>query len=272
MAKREQVRVRPKRSLGQNFLVDDNIGNKIIREFRAQEDDAIIEIGPGEGALTQKLAARASHLLLVEIDGRMIETLKNKFQRPHITVLHGDFMEIDLMQWHKLWNARLRIVGNLPYHMTSPILFKVFEAADAVQDVTIMVQREVGRRITAAPGTKEYGILAVLTHYHGKADFLFSVSPSCFYPRPKVTSAVIQIRMKEPSHASKRDFVFRRVVRTTFGKRRKTLRKSLCYFPLTPEDISDLERRISVSLDRRPEELTVDQFLEISRQLEGRIS
>jgi 16S rRNA (adenine1518-N6/adenine1519-N6)-dimethyltransferase len=262
-------RVKPKQSLGQNFLIDENIVGNIIRDLRPTLGDAIVEVGPGQGALTGRLAERAGHLLIVEIDGRVIEELRERFAAPNVVILHEDFLEVDLAEWAARLGAPLRIVGNLPYHLTSPILFKVFDAARSVRDLTIMVQREVARRIIAGPGTKEYGILSVMTRFHGTPKHLFSVSPNCFFPRPKVTSSVLQITMHPAggAPAGLDPELFRTVVRTAFGKRRKTLRNSLRFLPYPEPTVLRVVESLSFPLEKRPEELSLEEFIELARQI-----
>ena len=153
----------------------------------------------------------------------------------------------------KKFTSTLRVIGNLPYHMTSPILFKVFDEAAAIKDLTIMVQREVAGRMTSVPGTKEYGILSVMTKFYGTAKSLFTVSPNCFYPKPKVTSTVMSIRLYDTLPHSKIDSeLFRLVVRTVFGKRRKTLRNSVQYLPYDEDSIERIVRESPISMNKRP--------------------
>ena len=181
---------KPRQSLGQNFLIDENIARNIIRDFHLHPDDVVVEIGPGRGALTSQLAGRVRHLILVEIDGRIVEELGKQFSSPQITIVNQDFLDVDLKKWQERYHKKLRLIGNIPYHLTSPILFKAFEERAAIRDVMIMVQREVARRIVARPGTKDYGILSVAARFYGEPSVLFNVSPNCFYPKPKVTSAL----------------------------------------------------------------------------------
>jgi 16S rRNA (adenine1518-N6/adenine1519-N6)-dimethyltransferase len=263
-----RLSVRPKQSLGQNFLVDRNIVNNIIRELHITGDDVVVEIGPGTGALTSRLAERSGRLVIVEIDGRIIEDLRAAFQSPSVTILHQDFLATDLAALHRRYRRRVRIAGNIPYHLTSPILFKVFSEVRHVQDITIMVQREVARRIAATPGSKNYGILAVFAWTFGTPRILFDVSPNCFYPKPKVTSALVQIALGDGLPAGVDEETFRSVVRTAFGKRRKTLRNSLKYLPVPPEALSRLERDVHSLLERRPEQLTTEEFMAVTRSIQ----
>jgi 16S rRNA (adenine1518-N6/adenine1519-N6)-dimethyltransferase len=262
------IKVRPKQSLGQNFLVDDNIARNIVRELHLHPDDVVVEIGPGQGALTKHLAGRTKELIAIEVDQRVVKDLRERFETAGVRILHQDFLEIDLKKLKQQFKSKLRLVGNIPYHLTSPILFRTFEERAAIQDCTIMVQREVARRIAANPGTKEYGILSVFTKFYGVPKILFTVSPNCFYPKPKVTSAVLNIRLHEKLSAEVNRQLFATVVKTTFGKRRKTLRNSLQYLPFEEDVVSRIITGLIFSLDKRPEELSVEQFIQLTQQIE----
>jgi 16S rRNA (adenine1518-N6/adenine1519-N6)-dimethyltransferase len=219
-----------------------------------------MEIGPGRGALTSHLAGRVKHLIIVEIDGRVIENLRGRFCSPAVTILHQDFLDVDLASWRDLHGSKIRLIGNIPYHLTSPILFKAFEERAAITDLTIMAQREVTRRIVAKPGSKEYGILSVSTWLYGVPEILFSVSPNCFYPKPKVTSSVLTIRLHDRLPEGVDPRVFETVVRTVFGKRRKTLRNGLKYLPYDEAVVERIMEGLTGVLDKRPEQLTPEQF------------
>ncbi|MDI6767862.1 MAG: 16S rRNA (adenine(1518)-N(6)/adenine(1519)-N(6))-dimethyltransferase RsmA [Bacteroidota bacterium] len=261
------VTVKPKQSLGQNFLVDDNIARKIVREMVLTNEDIVFEIGAGQGALTSHLAQNAKHLIAVEIDGRVVAELKNKFSQNTVEILHHDFLKISLISFKNKLNQKLRLVGNIPYHLTSSILFKFFEERTAIKDATIMVQREVAKRIVAKPNTKDYGILSVFSQYYGEPKLLFNVSPTCFYPKPQVISSVLHIKIREELSPDVDDELFRVVVKTAFGKRRKTLRNSLLYLPLTEDKINKVQT-LDLFLDKRPEQLTVQQFAKLTNSIE----
>jgi 16S rRNA (adenine1518-N6/adenine1519-N6)-dimethyltransferase len=258
----------PKKSLGQNFLIDENIARNIIRELRLRASDVVLEIGPGRGALTKYLKESVKSLIAVEIDKNIVANLLNEFPDANVYILHKDILQVSLPSIAKQYGTKLRVVGNIPYHLTSSIIFKVLDEHSAVSDLTIMVQREVGRRITAKPNTKEYGILSVFTQFIGDPRFLFEVSPNCFYPRPKVVSAVLNIPIRENIDTTVDEKVFRTVVKTTFGKRRKTLRNSLKFLPYDKNIIDDILRSIIFPLDSRPEDLTVNDFVELSMKIE----
>jgi len=265
------TRPRPKKSLGQNFLIDDNIARNIARDMHLSTEDVVLEIGAGRGALTKKLVGRVRHLIIVEIDHRLIDKLKERFLSTYVTILHQDFLDTELADFQRRCGSKLRIVGNIPYHLTSPIMFKVFEEHSSVRDLTIMVQREVAQRVVAKPGTKDYGILSVFAQYYGVPTILFHVSPNCFYPKPTVTSTVMQINLHKTLPYQVNEELLRDVVRTAFGKRRKTLRNSLKYLPANAKFVDSLTNNKVSMLDKRPEQLTVDQFVHLTEEI-GKIS
>lgn len=260
--------VRPKQSLGQNFLTDDNIARRIVRNLDLGPEDILLEIGPGQGSLTAHLAGRVWKLLAVEIDNRVVEALRQRFASANVSIIEGDFLEVSLEKCRQEFGGRkLRIVGNIPYHLTSPILFKLFEESSSVSDCTIMMQREVARRLTAKPRTKARGILSVFTQFYGEPELLFDVSPNCFYPKPKVTSTVVRIKFREAAGVLD-DEIFRNVVKTTFGKRRKTLRGSLQYLPYHECTVMKIVDELDFPLDKRPEELSVREFVTLTEQIQ----
>lgn len=262
------VRIKPKQSLGQNFLVDENIVRNIVRDLALRGDEIVIEIGPGLGALTRALLPHAGRLVIVEIDRRAIEGLRDEFAGAGVEILHADILEVSFGELRRRHGQKLRVVGNIPYHLTSPILFKVFEERDAVADLTVMIQREVARRIVAAPGTKDNGILSVMSQFFAVPRMLFTVSRNCFYPKPDVTSAVVQLRMHDAPPYDVDAAVFATVVKTTFGKRRKMLRNSLLYLPYDEEAIQRVISEQGALMDRRPEDLTIREFVTLAQAME----
>ncbi|MBI1803120.1 MAG: ribosomal RNA small subunit methyltransferase A [Ignavibacteriae bacterium] len=268
----QRIDIKPKQSLGQNFLIDDNIVKNIVRDLRLSEDDVVLEIGPGKGALTACLVERVCKLIVVEIDGRVIDDLRGRFDRSNIVIIHQDFLDTDLVRWQREFACKLRIVGNIPYHLTSPILFKVFDESIAVRDLTIMIQREVAQRIVADPGTKNYGILSVFSQFYGAPRLLFNVSPNCFYPKPKVTSSVVHLDLHERLPHRVNDALFRIVVKTAFGKRRKTLRNSLKFLPYDESTVERLVSTIDFPMEKRPEDLSVEEFVQLTHLVEQRLT
>lgn len=257
---RKLTALRPKQSLGQNFLIDDNIARKIVRSMNLKPDDVVVEVGPGKGALTKFLADTGAHILAVEIDGRLVDDLRALVPSDRVAILHADFLDVSLDEISRTHHSRIRLAGNLPYHLTSSILFKSFDERASIRDLTIMVQREVAHRIVARPSTKEYGILAVLAQAFSRPELLFTVSPNCFFPRPKVDSAVLRLDFSAAPPFRVDEKIFTLVVKTTFGKRRKTLRNSLTYLPFDLPVIEQILREHPDLLGRRPEELSVAEF------------
>lgn len=255
----------PKKSLGQNFLTDPNIARKIVEALSPSQDDVVVEIGPGKGILTGLLLPRVRHLIAVEIDQRAVEYLQARLQHHHsLTILHADILTVDLEQLSAQHHSPLRIIGNIPYYITTPILFHLIDHRQVIRDVQMMMQREVAQRLTAQRGSKQYGILSVTCRYVGTPQILFLVSPNAFYPKPRVDSGVIRLVFSsDHPPGTEEEFILRQIVRGTFGKRRKTLRNGLKSLGINEA----LLRDCSFDLDLRPEALTVDDYLALTRSL-----
>jgi 16S rRNA (adenine1518-N6/adenine1519-N6)-dimethyltransferase len=247
-------KVSPLKRFGQNYLTDNNILNKIIEEISPSEKDLIVEIGPGTGALTSKLAGSNAEIIGVEIDKRVKEVLSENF--PLIKFYNEDFLKTDLGRIFTPGERKLRIVGNIPYNLTSPIIFKLLENNSIIKDAVFMVQNEVAKRIISSSGSKDYGILSVLLKYFSEVKYCFKVSPNVFFPKPKVYSAVIHIFMKEIAINEEKKKTFIKVVKASFGKRRKTLKNSL-----RDSIFKDIDFSISgVDLTLRAEQLNINDF------------
>jgi 16S rRNA (adenine1518-N6/adenine1519-N6)-dimethyltransferase len=268
MRKSAPVRIKPKQSLGQNFLVDDNIVRNIVRDIAPEDADVMVEIGPGLGALTRVIAPLVRRLIVVEIDERAVAELRAEFAGTGVEIRHADILDVSLAAISAEHGRKLRVVGNIPYHLTSPILFKAFEEHGAVADLTIMIQREVAARILAPPATRENGILSVMTRFFAEPRMLFTVSRNCFYPKPDVTSAVVQLRFFPEPPFSVDPALFAAVVKATFGKRRKMLRNSLLYLPYEEEIAQGVIDAHAGLMDRRPEQLDVRDFVHLAQSLE----
>jgi 16S rRNA (adenine1518-N6/adenine1519-N6)-dimethyltransferase len=253
--------LKPKKSLGQNYLRDENILNKIVDSLDLRNGDVVIEIGPGQGALTNHLIDKTVKLIGIELDERAVRLLQQRFGE-RLDLIHRDVLEIDLGELMQRHGRKLRVVGNIPYYLTSEILFWLFDARSAVVDATLMVQFEVARRLIAPPKNKEYGILSIFTQFYTECEMLFKVSRNCFYPKPDVDSAVVQFKFRGqlPSYDEK---LFRAIVRSTFGQRRKTLRNGLKSMGFDDRVLD----QISFDLKRRPEDLSVDEFLGLSESI-----
>jgi 16S rRNA (adenine1518-N6/adenine1519-N6)-dimethyltransferase len=255
--------LRPKKSLGQNFLQDDNVAHKIVRLFNPVEGDCVVEIGPGKGALTGILLNTLSHITAIELDNELAPLLQEQF-REKITVIHQSVLDVSLSKLQAQNGKLLRLIGNIPYNITTPILFHVVDSLPAVKDFMVMMQTEVAQRIVAKPRTKEYGIISVLLQYYSTPRIQFAVSRNSFFPIPNVSSAILHLDFEKTfAQKAKNDQLFRKIVRGTFGKRRKTLRNGLKGINVP---ISEFEK-LSVDLELRPEELTVADFVKLSDEL-----
>jgi len=255
---------RPKRRWGQNFLIDNNIIHKIGEAIQPKPDDIILEIGGGKGALTEYLLdSEAGQVHTVEIDDHLVQILDNKFSsRDNFHIHKQDILDFD---FSSVFNGKqkIRVVGNIPYNITSPLLGKIFENADLIADVFLLVQKELAERICSGPGNKTYGILSIITRLFGQPKKLFDVSRNVFRPRPNVTSALFKIDIDNRYEMNGKDIEkVRKVVKAGFNKRRKTLRNSLK--KLLPEDRSDCP----IDLSLRPERLAVDDFILLTRWID----
>lgn len=249
--------MKPLKRFGQNYLTDQNIIKKIVDEFAPQKGDTIIEIGPGRGALTSHLNHSEATIYAIEIDNRVTDELSAKFT--NINFITGDFLKIDFSEFG---SNNLRIIGNIPYNITSPILFKLFDNHYILQDAVLMMQNEVAKRLTAKPRTKDYGILSILSSYYAEVKYCFKISPNVFYPKPKVNSALVHLSFKKELPFDDNLF-FNKVVKAAFGKRRKTLKNSLknsifgnCNFT-----------KFQIDLTRRAEELQPEEFIQLAGEL-----
>lgn len=250
-------KLQPLKRFGQNYLIDKNIIQKIVREFNPQKTDIVIEIGPGTGALTTGLMNLVEKLYAVEIDKRVVESLALGF--PVVTVINQDFLKLDLNSL--VTDIPLRVIGNIPYNITSPILFKLIENRSLVSDAMLMVQLEVAKRITAKEKSDDYGILGVLLNYFAETKLCFKISPNVFYPKPKVESAIIHLNFTKRLSSDVDDKLFIQVVKAAFVNRRKKLKNSL-----GNSIFSDIVfEACDFDLSRRAEELTIMEFVELTK-------
>lgn len=256
----------PKKKFGQNFLIDLNILRKIINLIDITPNDSIIEIGPGLGALTEHIIGKCKFYCGVEIDKRAVEALKEKYS--NINIIHGDFLKSDLQELASYSREKLRIIGNIPYNITSPILFKLINDRKFIKDSIIMTQLEVAQRMTAKIGTKDYGILAVTLGLFCKTKLCFKISPNAFYPKPKVQSAIVKIEFNDLSRLCSIDYgVFIQVVKASFGNRRKILKNSLNNSIFAKYNFSDC----TIDLTRRAEQLSVSDFIKLTQYIQSKI-
>lgn len=260
----EQIKFRPKKSLGQNYLIDDNICRNIVSSFDIKPDDYVIEIGPGKGAITKYILEKTENLAVVELDKNNCEILYNTFAG--LEILNNDFLRLDLngIKFNLQTGIpypKLRIIGNIPYNITTEIIFKIIESRNLIKDAQLMVQEEVSQRIIASPNSKEYGIPSVFIQIFSKPKLLFKVSGNCFYPKPRIDSRIIYFDFDNKLAEKIKDITFfKTFVKTAFGNRRKTLRNSLKKLELNLESID-------FDFGRRAESLSIEEFIELSNNL-----
>ncbi len=251
------MKVKAKKHLGQHFLKDLHIAEKIADTLQGKSYTKVLEIGPGMGVLTRFLLEKDFETFVVEIDSESVQYLQKHFPALENHILEADFLKLDLTRYFA--SDSLAIIGNFPYNISSQIIFKTLENKERIPEFAGMFQKEVAQRIAASPGHKTYGILSVLTQAFYKVDYLFTVSPQVFVPPPKVESAVIRMTRKEDYRLPVPEDLFRKVVKTAFNQRRKTLRNSLKTFHL-----SDKLREDSI-FARRPEQLGVEAFITLTQ-------
>lgn len=257
--------VAPKKSLGQNFLVDRNVAAKIVRLFSPQQGDVVVEIGPGEGALTGDLLASGCRVIAVEIDPEAAAAVERRFGG-EVEIIRDDILKTDLTGIAARHGAeRLRVIGNIPYYITAPILFHLIEHRNVISDTMLMMQREVAERLTALPRTKEYGILSVAIQTWGEPKRQFNVPPGCFFPRPKVTSTVVSVHFREREGLKGIEREHQQLVRGAFGKRRKTLQNALTELIPDRDERTEIFRKAEIDPQRRAEELAPEEFIRLAR-------
>jgi 16S rRNA (adenine1518-N6/adenine1519-N6)-dimethyltransferase len=247
------------KKFGQNYLADKNILKKISDEIAPSANDILLEIGPGYGALTEFLIKNCPDMTAVEIDTRVIKHLEDKFSG--IKIINQDILKFDFNSLLISSVSKIRVAGNIPYNLTSPILFKLIENRSIINDAVFLVQDEVARRINAVKNTKEYGILAVVLQYFCSVKYCFKVSPNVFIPKPKVFSAVIHLNFKTDVSQEVSGKLFIQIVKACFGNRRKTLKNSLSNSIFKDVDFFGCP----VDLSHRAEQLTIDDFVELTR-------
>ncbi len=259
------------KKFGQNFLIDPHVLDKIIKAAGVTKDDCVLEIGPGIGTMTQYLAEAARKVVAVEIDTHLIpileETLKDY---DNITVINDDILKVDIKQLTDQYNngKPIKVVANLPYYITTPIIMGLFEGGVPIDNITVMVQKEVADRMKVGPGSKDYGALSLAVQYYAEPYLVANVPPNCFIPRPNVGSAVIRLtRHKEPPVQVEDSKLMFRLIRASFNQRRKTLQNGLNNSPeisYTKEQIAAAIESLGVSPTIRGEALNLEQFAALS--------
>ena len=263
------------KSLGQNFLNDQNVIDKIVEGSEIDEQTLVVEIGPGEGALTTELVEVAGHVIAIELDDRLIPILRTKFAlHDNFEVIHEDVLSVDIKSivsenMAKRGLTKTRIVGNLPYYITTPIITKLIESEAEFESLTVMMQKEVGDRIEAEPGTKLAGAITYAVHYRCTVDKLCDVSRESFYPVPKVDSVVLRLNMRDELAVNvNNENNFFKCIKAGFSMRRKTLLNSLqALDDVNKDDIKRALENANIDPSRRAETLTMEEFAELSNSI-----
>lgn len=259
------------KSLGQNFLIDGNIVRKIVDEGNITKDDYVLEIGPGMGTLTEELALRAKKVVAVEIDSTLLPILDETLHKyNNVEIIHGDVLKIDVEKLihEKLDGGPVKVVANLPYYVTTPIIAKLIEDNLNLESIIVMVQKEVAERMEAGPGGKEYGSLSVFVNFYSKPEIVVKVPKTVFMPQPKIDSAVIKLTINKELPDVDKDKFFK-IVKAAFSKRRKTILNSLSTygFNIEKETIKEALEKLNISPETRAENLSVEDFIKISKTL-----
>jgi 16S rRNA (adenine1518-N6/adenine1519-N6)-dimethyltransferase len=260
----------PKKGWGQHFLIDRNILNKVIRTAQVGKDDVILEVGPGLGEMTLALGQQVKRVIAIEIDPKLVEILKKKLEDyPNVEVTKRDILKVNLNQLLEKEGQPIKVVANLPYQISTPLLFRFIESRKVFSTLTLMLQREVAERMVALPGGKEYGPLSIFVQSVSNLSIRFFIKPSAFFPPPKVESAVIHMSFRErPAVKWEDEKWFRKVVRGCFGYRRKTLINALKHSGLPlPEGLEGRMEKIGVDPRRRPETLTIQELASLAEAL-----
>lgn len=261
---------------GQNFLIDTHVLEKIIKSAEITKDDLVLEIGPGIGTMTQYLCENAREVIAVEIDKNLIPILENDTlaQYDNVTIINEDILKLDLNALVKERNGgkRIKVVANLPYYITTPIIMGLFESHVPLQNITVMVQKEVADRMQAGPGSKDYGALSLAVQYYAKPYIAANVPQNCFMPRPNVGSAVIRLTLHEEPPVKVKDEAFMfALIRASFNQRRKTLVNGLtnaAELNLSKEEVQAALEELGLPATVRGEALTLEQFAELTNVLE----
>lgn len=264
---------------GQNFLIDTHVLDKIIKAAEITKEDYVLEIGPGIGTMTQYLCEHAGRVTAVEIDRNLIPILQDTLgEYQNVEILQEDILKVDIRALAQERNSGrpIKVVANLPYYITTPIIMGLFEAHVPLESITVMVQKEVADRMQVGPGTKDYGALSLAVQYYARPELVANVPPNCFMPRPKVGSAVIRLtRHERPPVLVEDEGLMFRLIRASFNQRRKTLANGLANDPklaLTKEEIISAIEELGLGADIRGEALTLEQFARLANRIRTMLS
>lgn len=259
------------KKFGQNFLIDTHVLERIISEAGITSEDMVLEIGPGIGTMTQYLCESAKKVVAVEIDKSLIPILKDTLgEYDNITVINEDILKVDINKLVSEENEgkAIKVVANLPYYITTPIIMGLFEKKVNVESITVMVQKEVAQRMQAGPGTKDYGALSLAVQYYSEPEIVANVPPNCFMPRPNVSSAVIRMKLhRKPKVEVENETLLFKIIRASFSQRRKTLVNSInnsSELAFSKEQVAEALKQMEISENIRGEALSLEQFAVLS--------
>ncbi|MBU1887952.1 MAG: ribosomal RNA small subunit methyltransferase A [Candidatus Omnitrophica bacterium] len=268
----KRYNVRPSKRLGQNFLIDANIQDKILNAVDINKSDIILEIGPGLGALTQGLCARAGKVIAVEKDKRLCGFLQQTYSASNLEILNVDIL--DYLDVIDIPNGRTKAAGNLPYYISSPIITGLLKKRQSFSSIYVTVQNEFADRLIASPGGKEYASISCFAQFYADIKILFRIKRTCFYPEPRVDSSFVRLVTKERGLCLTDEEKLFKIIRTSFGKRRKTILNSLksCDLFLSTNEITEALEHAGISHDRRPETVSLEEFIKLTHATESRSS
>jgi len=262
-----QYNLKAKKSYGQNFLINEEIVDEIIEKSYITKEDVVLEIGPGLGTLTKKLLKVAKSVIAVELDKDMCNILENRILDKNLEIINQDILKLDINEITNKY-GKIKVVANLPYYITSPIIMKLLENKYDISSITVMVQKEVGERLVASPNGKEYGAITISVRYYTDAKIIIDVPKENFMPVPKVDSVVIKLDLlNKPRVKLKDEKLFFNLIKTGFSQRRKTINNSLSSGGIEKEKLIRILEKLNIDYKKRVENLSIEDFANISNEL-----
>ena len=256
----EKYKLKANKNLGQNFLISEEIISEIVNVANVTSEDVVIEIGPGLGSLTSKLADVAKKVIAIELDDNMIMVLKERFSLyKNVELIHADVLKTDLQQIIST-NGKVKVVANLPYYITTPIVMKLLEEKLDIESITVMVQKEVGERFCANPGNKDYGAITVSINYYSTPNIVINVPKENFNPVPEVDSCVVKLDVKKEHIKLKNEKNFFKVIKAAFSQRRKNIGNSLTAIGKSKNEIKEMLEELNIDINSRAENLSIEQY------------
>ena len=272
MAILKKYKISADKSLGQNFLVSDEVVEGIVESANINKEDIIIEIGPGLGVLTNLLLEKSDDVIAVELDNRMVEIISDRFkEKTNLTVIHEDILKVDLKELlnnrKKSENSKVKVVANLPYYISTPIIMKLLEQNQIIDEIIVMVQKEVGQRLTAKTGTRVAGAITYAVEFYSDATAIINVPKESFVPSPKVESAVIKLKIKSKTQNVNKEMLFK-VIKTAFSQRRKTLSNALVNGGIVEKNkLEEVLEKAGLEKNVRGENLTLEDFIKLCENI-----